>query len=618
MKLKRIWLAGADGKDVYVDFKGQFVAEVNAKTVIYLSCDSIFAFYLNDKLVGFGSCSDYPFKNLYYTFDVSDKIAERNDLKITVWHQGEDTQTYINQEAYLAFKIVSGGKTILSSDKTIKCALNDEYISGVCKKITHQLGYGFAYRKSVGPQEEVFAEEYGEEEFFDNEIKNLVLKDRVKTSVVKTDSGYMIDLGGEVVGFADIDIECDKTQALIFSYGERLCNEKVPRLIGDRDFSFTVNAAKGKTSFLNPFRRIACRYIEVDCKGVKINYVGVRPTVYPVEKIPHKFSDETVQKIYDVAVYTLLCCMHEHYEDCPWREQALYTMDSRNQMLCGYYAFKNYEFQRANLILISQGLRKDGVLSICFPSGIDKPIPFFSLVYPLQVYEYIKHTKDESILCIVGDCIKKMMTTFDNAVEENGLIPNFPYPFWNFYEWNGYSSNESEISRSSSEPYKKEYHLILNCFYVYIKQTCAKLFKTEYDLSKTKLAIKKTFYDEKEGLFKLADDKNTFDVLGNSLSILCGIGDDGIAEKLKTKKDLAEITLSMKTFFYDALLKVDEKNGKYIIDDIKRTYKRMLDSGATTFWETEKGGEDFGNAGSLCHGWSAIPVYYFERLKKFL
>ena len=42
----------------------------------------------------------------------------------------------------------------------------------------------------------------------------------------------------------------------------------------------------------------------------------------------------------------------------------------------------------------------------------------------------------------------------------------------------------------------------------------------------------------------------------------------------------------------------------------------MLEAGATTFWETEKGESDFDNAGSLCHGWSAMPVHYYHRLLK--
>jgi hypothetical protein len=40
----------------------------------------------------------------------------------------------------------------------------------------------------------------------------------------------------------------------------------------------------------------------------------------------------------------------------------------------------------------------------------------------------------------------------------------------------------------------------------------------------------------------------------------------------------------------------------------------MLDQGATSFWETLRGWRDFSNAGSLCHGWSAIPILYLARL----
>ena len=51
---------------------------------------------------------------------------------------------------------------------------------------------------------------------------------------------------------------------------------------------------------------------------------------------------------------------------------------------------------------------------------------------------------------------------------------------------------------------------------------------------------------------------------------------------------------------------------KFIKDDIKKTYSYMLENDATTFWETIVGAEDFGGAGSLCHGWSALPIYYYN------
>ena len=72
----------------------------------------------------------------------------------------------------------------------------------------------------------------------------------------------------------------------------------------------------------------------------------------------------------------------------------------------------------------------------------------------------------------------------------------------------------------------------------------------------------------------------------------------------------------MKVDSDDALLTVSDKYGDFVIDDIKMKYGRMLEHGASTFWETEKGWEDFGGAGSLCHGWSAIPVYYLSKLAK--
>jgi hypothetical protein len=82
---------------------------------------------------------------------------------------------------------------------------------------------------------------------------------------------------------------------------------------------------------------------------------------------------------------------------------------------------------------------------------------------------------------------------------------------------------------------------------------------------------------------------------------------------------LSPCSLSMKTFMYDALLLTDKrKYAPYVLSEIRREYKIMLDSGATTVWETIDGESAFGNAGSLCHGWSAIPIYYYNILNSFI
>ena len=72
--------------------------------------------------------------------------------------------------------------------------------------------------------------------------------------------------------------------------------------------------------------------------------------------------------------------------------------------------------------------------------------------------------------------------------------------------------------------------------------------------------------------------------------------------------------------YFDEALKTEglyEKIAKAVreSDDFETLKKKMLDAGSTTVWETELGAPDFANAGSLCHGWSAMPIYYYSKYK---
>ena len=123
----------------------------------------------------------------------------------------------------------------------------------------------------------------------------------------------------------------------------------------------------------------------------------------------------------------------------------------------------------------------------------------------------------------------------------------------------------------------------------------------------------------------LTHDEDKISVLGNALCVLCGATDnlDTTAIELLLKDNgEGEIkgissTISMFIYRYDALLKTDEnKYQEDVLSDIEKVYLYMLRNGATSFWETIKGQADFNNAGSLCHGWSALPVYYFWKFCK--
>jgi hypothetical protein len=208
--------------------------------------------------------------------------------------------------------------------------------------------------------------------------------------------------------------------------------------------------------------------------------------------------------------------------------------------------------------------------------------------------------------------------------EEDGLVPNFygDETYWNFYEW------IPELD-GAGRPQQKSFDLVLNALVSMTMQNMAAMFLRigrEADanayLARAEAyneAINRAFYNAETGLYRTAVGNEVYVELGQAYAILCGAATGDIAvnlcEEILHGSRLKGTTLSMKAWKYDALLKVDrEKYGKYVLADIDRNFGYMLNNGATSFWETMKGWHDFGDAGSLCHGWSAIPIIYYRRL----
>ena len=72
-------------------------------------------------------------------------------------------------------------------------------------------------------------------------------------------------------------------------------------------------------------------------------------------------------------------------------------------------------------------------------------------------------------------------------------------------------------------------------------------------------------------------------------------------------------TLSASIYEYDVLLQIGDSYREYVRKEVESIWGKMLYAGATTFWETDLGHADFHNAGSLCHGWSAVPIYLYGK-----
>ncbi|MBQ8793543.1 MAG: hypothetical protein IJZ63_02225 [Clostridia bacterium] len=617
---KWIWINDNPQDNEYAVFEEKFVFD--GKKATFTVCAEIdYVLYVNGALAGFGQFAGYPEHKYYDELDITDLCKEgENTFTLTVRYEGINSHIHIADGAGVIYSLDVDGKTATYSHNGTLGGYDNRYIQNVTRKITGQIGYACDMR--VGS----YACDISCIEV--QKSYNLMPRPVKKTKQLPFAEGKLIDkekslydVGRETAGYLCVKFKAEKPCTATITYGQHIVDGGVRYLVGGRDFSLNFELTEGTHEFVNYFTRISGRYLQAILpEGVEIVSIGIMPYIYPLTETPIKLDSELDQKIYDTCVRTLRLCMNMHYEDTPWREQALYVLDSRNQMLCGYYTFAETEFQRANLELIAKGTRADGMLELTYPSKDTPAIPFFSVMYPVEVYEYIEHTGDRSILDTTMPTMLKIMQNFKDRVEDNGLIKSFEAPYWNFYEWTDGSADA--IPTQTRYVYNEYYHLLINCAFVYSGKMFTKMcemagIEFDCDFEGLKAAINKEFFDESDGNFVLRTDDRSFkSQLGNSFALLIGLGDERTVEAIKSDKNLIETSLSMLVYKYDALLAADPNNKDFILNEIREQYGYMLEQGATSFWETIKGDADFANAGSLCHGWSALPAYYYHLFNK--
>lgn len=446
------------------------------------------------------------------------------------------------------------------------------------------------------------------------------------------DGTYLVfDLKREQAGFLTLDLDASAGTVIEIAWGEHLDNLRVAADIGTRCFAARYICSGGRQQFTQAFQRIAGRYIQLHIshatQPTQLFYVGLRPTNYPVE---HRgrfvASDRLLNRIYDVSTRTLELCMHEHYEDCPWREQALYANDSRNQALCGYTCFGEYAFPATSFDLLGKSLADDGYLQLTAPAAPPLTIPGFTMAWIAEVWEHMLYSGDRSAAAKLFPIVRTILDRAIGRLHDNSLLAcEKDKYYWHFYDW------APGLSNCGTDFESLRFDAPLNMLFVWALDSAAKIAETLEDndvalryrncADRVRAACHATFYDAKAGAYRTYVGEGWathFAELTQSLAILNDIADAPLASQLRehlARRDATWVptTLSQSVYKYDAILRNDpDRYAAGVLDHLVDAWSAMLYAGATSFWETQKGGADFDGAGSLCHGWSAIPIYVFH------
>lgn len=454
----------------------------------------------------------------------------------------------------------------------------------------------------------------------------------------------VIDAGRETCGFVELDVEAAGGEIIDVFYCEHV------RPGGDA----IVRAANG--GIANIADRYRCRpgrqhhqffswkglrYLLVVFRDVsrplKLHHVSYTFTSYPVERRgSFECSDDLLNRIWETGVYTQQLCMHDAYMDCPWREQAQWWGDARIQWRVNMAAFADTALFERGIRQIAQSQIDSGLTYGVYPCENHFCIlPDYTLVWICSIWDYYFYTGSDAPLVEHFDRIVKALGWFERHVGNKYLCGYPGNGIWLFIDW--------------APLFKAGYNATFTLQYIEGLRTAAKIArhlgrnaearKWLDQAKRVERAVVRTFWDARgrqffEGFSTLHRRVHRqVSQHAQSYAIITGVQEkhhDSLADRIvwilrnhdRLFADNADGNLHRpksrypiaSSFFYgyvlDALLRMRRDDDA--IYAIRTLWGRMLEQGATTWFESwAHGPKTYGNS-SACHAWSASPTYHLS------
>jgi hypothetical protein len=344
--------------------------------------------------------------------------------------------------------------------------------------------------------------------------------------------------------------------------------------------------------------------------GVELTDVQMLVRHYPFEKkAVYETENEQLKAVLNLCENTIKYGTQEVFVDCPSREKGQYLGDvsiaARAQaVLTGDTSM----MKKAIVDFCESTFICHGMMAVSC-SSLMQEIADYSLQFPAQVLWVCKMDGDRELLETCYPYVEGIYRYFKDYAGEDGLLAGLEEK-WNLVDWPE-NLRDGYVFPEVTQP-----HNVLNAFWLGFLQAMdemASILKKEpTGMTETvKASFRKTFYDEKRGLF--ADDPahSHFALHSNALPLLFGMGegDEALTARLIDficEKKLTSAGVYMAYFVLEALKEQgrDDLCQKLILD--KGCWLNMLSEGATTTFEAW--GKDQKWNTSLFHPWASAPA----------
>ena len=422
-----------------------------------------------------------------------------------------------------------------------------------------------------------------------------------------TPRGMLYDFGRETFGY--LKLKGLKGQSVDIYYGESL-EEAL-----DKEHCETLDTILHPLSTIDSSKAFRYVYIETPAETT---YESV---AMDFEFLPQprsgtfRCSDDELNRIWDVAAYTLELTTREFFMDGIKRDRWTWSGDAIQSYLMNYYLHFDTECVKRT---IRQLRGKDPVTAHV------NTIMDYTFYWFKSILDYYQYTADVSF---VSEMWPRMVTLMDYCLSRTnaeGMAEGQPDD-WIFVDWVDFPMHKRGTLCFEQMLFYKA---------LQVMEQCARL--TDHEDSRyTALAkrlhdnIRRTFWSSDDHAYLHAIENGTLNrqitKFPNMFAILYGLADEverqQIMNHVMLNPDIPPITTPYMRFYELETLCMTGLQ-KQVLRDMKDYWGGMLRCGATTFWEKynpeEQGCEHLAMYGrpygkSLCHAWGASPLYLLGR-----
>lgn len=358
---------------------------------------------------------------------------------------------------------------------------------------------------------------------------------------------------------------------------------------------------------------LALRHLRVEASpGLAVEAVRLRASPYPVRYHgAFESSDPLLDRIWLHAAHTLRLCMREVFLDGIKRDRLPWGGDLYLAGLANAYAFRDAGIMRRSLV----------ALYGADPEHFDfSGILDYSFFWVLALHDYVLHFGDLAFLARMRPRLERLLRALEAKRDGEDLIPTDRCR-WLFIDWAevdkaGYSSCLEFLALRAADAAAR--------MFTWLDDAAA---ATEWRerAARRRAAARSRFWAEEQGAFRDCTGTARTGRHANFLAVLADVPTGAQRARLVERVLLnpavpAVGTPYMRSLEAAALAQCGQRAG--MLAGLRDYWGGMIRAGATSFWERYDADAD-GEAhlamysrpygASLCHAWSAGPVFLLSR-----